>query len=267
MGSQERHDPGDDVAPLGARLRAAREAQGLSQARAAAELRLSRPLLNAMERGTREVRPEELVSFARIYGKPVSDLMRPTGPPVAIGARLRAALASSPEAVDLPSLITLLEDLADNYLDLLRRAGEQLPSRYLSVHSIDLLGLVQTAEALARQEHNRLGLRDGMPRGGLSRRLNELKRNKVGQVSAPVLEDQAAEGMPFHYRILATQLYANGEITEGQLASYLVTDIVGARRAYQRLQTHDVSDDGSSQVGAAGSRTGSLRSAHAPAPA
>ena len=47
----------------------------------------------------------------------------------------------------------------------------------------------------------------------------------------------------------AVQLYADGEITEPQLARYLGTDIVGVRRAYQELtETGDVSDDGSPQI-------------------
>jgi hypothetical protein len=62
-------------------------------------------------------------------------------------------------------------------------------------------------------------------------------------------DEYAAESLPFHYCILATQLYADGEITEGQLARYLSTDIVGARRVYQRLtETRDVSDEGASQI-------------------
>ncbi len=139
-----------------------------------------------------------------------------------------------------------------------------------------------------------------MPRSGLSRRFNELKRSKAGQVTAATLVqlahsyhvsvqaltlrleelrliragtwdrlkdhnfqpraaakilglqaegEQASESLPYYYRLLATQLYADGEITEGQLARYLGTDIVGARRLYQKLtQSRDVSDEGASQI-------------------
>src|SRR6266568_2590641 len=76
--------------PMALRLRAARESSGLTQAQAAAELGVSRPLLIAIEKGTREVGPDELVRLAQIYGKPVSALLRPTPPPVAIGMRFRA---------------------------------------------------------------------------------------------------------------------------------------------------------------------------------
>ncbi len=384
-----------DHGTLGARLRAAREARGLTQAQAAAEVGVSRPLLIAMEKGSREVQPDELVTLAGLYRRPVSELLRPTPPPVAIGARFRAALASVPETDNLPKLITRLEDLADNYLDLLRRARAEPPGQYPPVRKIGHLDPAQAAEDLATEERNRLGLGDGpvqglremlevdvglrifveplpsrvlglfvyveplggciavnahhpperrdwtlaheyahflvsrdraevtlvshrrqvpeterfadafaanflMPRSGLSRRFNEMKRSKAGPVTAAALvqlahayhvsvqaltlrleelrlvragtwdrlrdhdfqpraaarvlglqadNEQAAESLPFYYRVLATQLYADGEITEGQLARYLGTDIVGARRAYQRLtQTRDVSDEGASQI-------------------
>jgi Zn-dependent peptidase ImmA (M78 family)/DNA-binding XRE family transcriptional regulator len=395
MAGQERLGSDSDGGPLGARLRAAREARGLTQAQAAAELQVSRPLLIAMERGSRQVQPEELIKLARIYGRPVSDLLRPTEPPVAIGARFRAALASAPETDNLPGLIARLEELADNYLDLLRRAGAEPPGQYPPIRKIDHLDPAQAGEDLASEERNRLGIGDGpiqrlrevleidvglrifieplpsrvaglfvyveplggcialnanhpserrrwtlaheyahflvsrdraevtlvtqrrqvpgserfadsfaanflMPRSGLSRRFNELKRSKAGPITAAALvqlahayrvsvqaltlrledlrlvhagtwdrlrdnnfqpraaarmlgleadDEYAAESLPFHYCILATQLYADGEITEGQLARYLGTDIVGARRAYQRLtETRDVSDDGASQI-------------------
>jgi Zn-dependent peptidase ImmA (M78 family)/DNA-binding XRE family transcriptional regulator len=395
MAGQERLGSDSDGGPLGARLRAAREARGLTQAQAAAELQVSRPLLIAVERGSRQVQPEELIKLARLYGRPVSDLLRPTEPPVAIGARFRAALASAPETDNLPGLIARLEELADNYLDLLRRAGAEPPGQYPPVRKIDHLDPAQAGEDLASEERNRLGIGDGpiqrlrevleidvglrifieplpsrvaglfvyveplggcsalnanhpserrrwtlaheyahflvsrdraevtlvtqrrqvpgserfadsfaanflMPRSGLSRRFNELKRSKAGPITAAALvqlahayrvsvqaltlrledlrlvhagtwdrlrdnnfqpraaarmlgleadDEYAAESLPFHYCILATQLYADGEITEGQLARYLGTDIVGARRAYQRLtETRDVSDDGASQI-------------------
>jgi len=61
--------------------------------------------------------------------------------------------------------------------------------------------------------------------------------------------EQATDALPLHYRLLTAQLYADGDITETQLARYLHTDIVGARRAYAELtETADVAKDGSSQI-------------------
>ncbi len=387
-------EPDHGAAVLAARLRAARESSGLTQAQAAAELGVSRPLLIAIEKGTREASPEELVRLAEIYGKPVSELQRPSPPPVAIGARFRAALASAPGAGLLSGAVSQLEDQADNYLDLLHRASTEAPGRYPPARNISHLDPWQAGEDLATEERNRLGIGDGpirplrevleievglrvfllplprhvaglfvyvdelggcigvnishpserrrwtmaheyahylatrdraevtpvsqrrhpsdserfadafaanflMPRSGLSRRFHELKRSKDDKVTPATLvqlahaygvsvqaltlrleglrlvppgtwdrlrdndfqpraaarllgleqAEQAAEALPLHYRLLAVQLYADGEITEPQLARYLGTDIVGARRAYQELtETRDVSDDGSPQI-------------------
>ena len=167
------YDAGDRT--LGARLRAAREARGLTQAQAAAELKVSRPLLIAMEKGSRDLQPQELVSLARLYDKPVSELLRPTPPPIAIGARFRAALASAPETDDLPALITRLEELADNYLDLLRRADAEPPGRYPPVRTIDHIDPFQEPTSLATEERNRLGIGDGPVA-----RLRELLEVEVG---------------------------------------------------------------------------------------
>lgn len=385
------HNGGGEI--LASRLRGAREASGLTQAQAAAELGVSRPLLIAIEKGTREATPEEIVKLAGIYGKQASELLRPSPPPAAIGTRFRAALSSAPDADKVAQAVTQLEDRADNYLDLLRRAKTEAPGRYPAIRSISHLDPWQAGEDLAGEERNRLGLGDGpvrplrevleievglrvfmlplpsrvaglfvyvdelggcigvnashpaerrrwtmaheyahylaardraevtpvsqrrnrpeserfadafaanflMPRSGLSRRFHELKRSK-GQVTPATLvqlahayevsvqaltlrledlrlvppgtwdklaasdfqpraaarmlgiepAEQAAEALPLHYRLLAVQLYADGEITEPQLARYLGTDIVGARRAYQELtETRDVSDDGAPQI-------------------
>jgi Zn-dependent peptidase ImmA (M78 family)/DNA-binding XRE family transcriptional regulator len=380
---------------LAARLRAARESSGLTQAQAASELGVSRPLLIAIEKGTREPSSEEIVRLAEIYGRPVGELLRTAPPPIAIGARFRAALASAPDAGELTDVVSQLEHQADNYIDLLRRAGTEAPGRYPSARSISHLDPGQAGEDLATEERNRLGLGDGpirqlrevleievglrvfllplprqvaglfvyvdelggcigvnishpserrhwtmaheyahylatrdraevtpvshrrqppeterfadafaanflMPRSGLSRRFHELRRSSRGGKVTPAtlvqlahaygvsvqaltlrLEDlrliapgtwdrlldndfqpraaarllglataeRSAEALPLHYRLLAVQLYADGEITEPQLARYLGTDIVGARRAYQKLtETQDVADDGSPQI-------------------
>jgi Zn-dependent peptidase ImmA (M78 family)/DNA-binding XRE family transcriptional regulator len=386
------HDSSSTV--LASRLRAARESRGLTQAQAAAELGVSRPLLIAIEKGTRDVTPDELVRLAEIYGKSLSELQRSSPPPASIGTRFRAALASVPGSGELSGAVGRLESQADNYIDLLRRACADAPGRYPPARSISHLDPWQAGEDLATEERNRLGVGDGpirplrdvleievglrvfllrlprqvaglfvyvdelggcigvnishpaerrrwtmaheyahylatrdrvevtpvtqrrqapeserfadafaanflMPRSGLSRRFHELKRSKEGKVTPALLvqlahayevsvqaltlrledlrlippgtwdrlrdndfqpraaarmlgleaSEQVAEALPLHYRLLAVQLYADGEITEPQLARYLGTDIVGARRAYQELtETGDVSDDGSPQI-------------------
>jgi len=391
MPDPETLDVGDESLP--ARLRAAREASGMTQAQVAAELGVSRPLLIAIERGSREVSPVELIKLANIYDRPVSELLRPAPPPIVIGARFRAILASAPSAKHLDSGIRELESCADDYLDLLRRAKTGVPGTYPAIRPIEYLEPDRVAEDLAVEERNRLGIGDGpvprmrevlefeaglrvfvvplppgvaglfvfvdslggcaavnarhpverrrwtiaheyahllssrgraeitpltpsrrareierfadafagnflMPRTGLARRFNELRRSAEGKVMPGMLvqlahlycvsvqaltlrlenlglidsgtwdklrehsfQPRAAmpgprldatdhlEMMPLHYRSVAAQLYADGEITESQLARYLRTDIVGARRSYLELTaSRDVAEDGSAQI-------------------
>jgi Zn-dependent peptidase ImmA (M78 family)/DNA-binding XRE family transcriptional regulator len=375
------------------RLRAAREARGLTQAQAAAELDVSRPLLIAIEKGTRQASPHELARLADIYQTPLSDLLRPAPPPVAIGARFRAVMPTDQRDTDeLASAVDELQRRVDDYLDLLRIAGTEPPGRPEPIRTVRTADS-RRAEDLATEERNRLGLGDGptrplrevleievglrifllplpsriaglfviaeplggciainsrhpserrqwtmaheyahylthrdraevtrlsyhrqpefeyfadafaasflMPRSGLSRRFHELRRTSSDRVTPAMLvqlahaygvslqalsdrledlglippgtwerlrernfqprlaarmlglesNEQASDAMPLHYRLLAAQLYADGEITETQFARYLRTDIVGARRAYSELtETADVASDGSPQI-------------------
>jgi Zn-dependent peptidase ImmA (M78 family)/DNA-binding XRE family transcriptional regulator len=379
--------------PLAVRLRAAREARGLTQAQAAAELGVSRPLLIGIEKGTREASPQELVRLADVYQVSLSQLLRPEPPPAAIGARFRAVMpADQRHAGELASAVDELQRRADDYLDLLRIANAEPPGRPEPVRHIRVADS-RRAEDLATEERNRLGLGDGpvpplrevleievglrvfmlplpsrvaglfviaeplgacvavnsrhpserrrwtmaheyahylanrdraevtrlsyqrmpeseyfadafaasflMPRSGLARRFHELKRSNAERVTPAMLvqlahaygvslqalsdrleelglipagtwerlrernfqprlaaqmlgfdeTEQAGAALPLHYRLLAAQLYADGEITETQLARYLRTDIVGARRAYAGLtETADVASDGSPQI-------------------
>lgn len=52
---------------IASRLRQARELAGLSQSQAAKRLDLHRPTVSEIEAGRRNVRPEELVEFSKLY--------------------------------------------------------------------------------------------------------------------------------------------------------------------------------------------------------
>ncbi len=91
----------------------------------------------------------------------------------------------------------------------------------------------------------------GLIPAGTWLRLRE--RNFQSRLAARMLGvEQPGQGQrraALHYRLLAAQLYADGEITETQFAHYLHTDIVGARRAYAELtETADVASDGSLEI-------------------
>ena len=61
---------------IGARLRAAREAAGLTQSAAATDLHVARTTLVAMEQGRRRVQTDELQHLARLYGTSVNAVLR-----------------------------------------------------------------------------------------------------------------------------------------------------------------------------------------------
>lgn len=60
---------------LAARLRAARQAAGVSQSEAAAAVELLRPAMSLVESGVRHVRALKLITLARLYGVPVENLV------------------------------------------------------------------------------------------------------------------------------------------------------------------------------------------------
>jgi len=57
---------------IASRLREARELSGLSQGQAAKRLGLHRPTISEIEAGRRNVRPDELVEFSKLYGVDLS---------------------------------------------------------------------------------------------------------------------------------------------------------------------------------------------------
>jgi transcriptional regulator with XRE-family HTH domain len=65
---------------LGRRLRKHREARGLSQQTVAEKLRLPRPAVSDMERGTRKVYALELGDLATMYGTTADALLSGIGP-------------------------------------------------------------------------------------------------------------------------------------------------------------------------------------------
>src|SRR5436190_23952773 len=64
----ERKMAKDKKATIAARMRAAREAAGLSQGQVARKLKMHRPTISEIEAGRRTVFAEELPVFAKLYG-------------------------------------------------------------------------------------------------------------------------------------------------------------------------------------------------------
>jgi Zn-dependent peptidase ImmA (M78 family)/transcriptional regulator with XRE-family HTH domain len=142
------------------RLRAARRARGLTQQDVADRIGMARTTLVAIEKGERPVRPQEIIELARLYDRPLNELLRaaPVAEDFVAQFRLRTGGATQDE--QLAEAVELLQELADDYVELERLAGAPLPQRYPPEIDISALTPAAAGETLAAGERNRLGLGD-----------------------------------------------------------------------------------------------------------
>src|SRR3546814_20609215 len=67
--------PSDKTATLPTRLRAAREAAGLSQGQVAQLMNMHRPTISEMDAGTRRITADDLATLAALYATTFSSLL------------------------------------------------------------------------------------------------------------------------------------------------------------------------------------------------
>lgn len=142
------------------RLRAARKAAGLTQEEVANQVGMARTTVVAIEKGERPIAPAELVAFAKVLKRPVSDLVRPTPMAADFAAQFRLRPESKPSDRDLADAVQLLQDLADDYVTLEQLAGASSAKRYPAEADVSMAAPRQAGETLAASERNRLGLGD-----------------------------------------------------------------------------------------------------------
>ncbi len=150
--------PSTDV--LIERLRAARKARGLTQEDVASQLGLARTTVVAIEKGERSIKPQELIQMAHLYHKPVNELLRPAPLPEQFTAQFRLPPGAQQQDETLTAAIALLQELADDYLELERVTGAPLPQRYPPEADIAAIPPTAAGESVALSERNRLGLGD-----------------------------------------------------------------------------------------------------------
>ena len=98
-----------DSIDLGARLRGAREASGLTQGHAAADIHVARTTLVAIEKGQRRLQVGELQRLARLYGTSANTLLRREAVHVDLRPRFRKLSRRRGESADAAA--RLLTDL------------------------------------------------------------------------------------------------------------------------------------------------------------
>lgn len=157
---------------MGARLREARRARGMSQVDAAAGIGVSRPTLIAVEQGKRIPSAAELIEFARLYGREVHELVRDTPPVEALSARFRTAEQGP---LDTKDAVEELQRLADDVHELELSEGLATHRRWPEEYDVTGLSSDTAAALAADEERKRLGLGDGPISG-----LREMLETEVG---------------------------------------------------------------------------------------
>jgi Zn-dependent peptidase ImmA (M78 family)/DNA-binding XRE family transcriptional regulator len=141
---------------VGERLRIARDAAGISQANAAAAIKVARTTLVAIEKGDRRVRMGELQQLAKFYSTSVNGLMRQEAIQVDLTPRFRKLAGSSNDASD--GAANLLSELATAEVELENLLGFRRSQDYPPERPI-LRGDVRAqAEQDALELRQRLGL-------------------------------------------------------------------------------------------------------------
>ncbi|HXP99504.1 MAG TPA: helix-turn-helix domain-containing protein [Solirubrobacteraceae bacterium] len=165
-----------DSPVLLARLRRAREDQGLSQGSVAEELGVARTTIVAIEQGERRLRPEELLALADIYGERLDGLLREDPPPRSLAAQFRTSFGRRPEQDELRLAAAELQRLSEDYVEVERLLELGAVTRYPTPVALAPGADIETEAALlAESERGRLGLGDGpLPH------LRELLENDVG---------------------------------------------------------------------------------------
>lgn len=156
------------------RLISARKAAGISQAVAAENLNISRPTFIAIEKGVRDVKPEEVKALAKLYNTSLNRLMRHNAPPTQIAPHLRAVVEREGEDAGLESAAAKLAEFVDDYMFLLDKVqGHVMPTPPPQpVRSP--LPVERFAEQQAGEQRRQLGFGDREPIGSLRKTLDEI---------------------------------------------------------------------------------------------
>jgi Zn-dependent peptidase ImmA (M78 family)/DNA-binding XRE family transcriptional regulator len=142
------------------RLRAARKQRGLTQEDVAERLDIARTTVVAIEKGERPLSADELVKMGALYGVPVNELLRTIPPPADFTIEFRVADRKRSVANQLEQAAALLQELADDYVELEKITGARVdPASY--PRAVAPAGKPDHfAQVLAADERNRLGLGD-----------------------------------------------------------------------------------------------------------
>ena len=141
---------------IGERLRAARSSAGLTQQKAADDMKLARTTLIAIEKGERRIRADEFRDMAALYGSSVNEFFQSESAAVELVPRFRALSGAGNQAA--AEAARLLCDLAIAEVELERILGMPLRKDYPPERRIGPGDIREQAEDAALDTRQRLGL-------------------------------------------------------------------------------------------------------------
>jgi Zn-dependent peptidase ImmA (M78 family)/transcriptional regulator with XRE-family HTH domain len=160
-----------DPRVLGARLQDARKAAGLTQQVVAERMEMARTTIVAIEKGERRVTVPELLAFAKMCARSVSEFVGRRAVTESFVPQFRATEREMlEEHEDFEAATVELQRLAEDYVELERMTGVSSSRSYPAPYDASGANVEQVAAYVASAERNRMGLGDG-PIGNLRERL------------------------------------------------------------------------------------------------
>ena len=126
--------PDLDPRNLGLRLQEARKATGMTQMEVADHLGIARTTVVAIEKGERAVTSQEVVQFAKLYKRAVSDLVSKRVVVESLVPQFRASLKEVDDCFDQAAIE--LQSRAEDYVELERIVGAPLATRFPQEYNI-----------------------------------------------------------------------------------------------------------------------------------
>src|ERR1700676_1079698 len=154
-------------------LQEARKSAGMTQSEAADHLHMSRTTIVAIEKGERRVSSHEIIQFAKLYRRSVSELLSQRVVTDSFVPQFRAAQKELDPSFE--GAASELQTLSENYVELERILGTPLIRRFPPEYDTRGGTADRIAEDVATAERIRRGVGDG-PIGNLRGRLE----NDVG---------------------------------------------------------------------------------------
>lgn len=151
-----------DLRKLGELLQQARNKCGMTQESAAKVINTARTTVVAIEKGERRLKATELIKLARTYGISVSDFVRDRPVVQPFKVQFRATYRQNEvQKSQIESVIEQWEELCRYYLELEEIMNAPLPQNYPREYEVSKMPIERTAEAIAVEERQRLGVGDG----------------------------------------------------------------------------------------------------------